>query len=229
MTLIRLRQRLVEGRLRRALLPCLAAEGLLVLGLGALVWHAHSPDRIDRAVAARLYAKPGSALRPVATAVTFFGSPLVVAVGAVLVATSVWWRYRDTFLALFCPTAVTVAALIEQLLKSTVSRARPPTARFAHEVDFSYPSGHTTASVALALSAILLVWAGRHGRGRWFKLVVLALYGFVVGLSRLVLGVHYLTDVVGGALLAAGTVLAVGWACSRDAIELDDAVAHPHG
>lgn len=210
-------QRLVEGRLRARLLPFVAAEAAVIAGLAAVVWHAKRPDRLDNEFASVFYAKPGTFVRTIATAVTFLGHPPVVAIAAAAVAAWAWWRFHDRLLTAFCPLAVGLSGLAERTLKTIVARPRPPTAVLAHEIDFSYPSGHVTGSAALALAAILLVWSCGPRRGRAPTITILALYALAVATSRLVLGVHYLTDVVGGALLATTCVLLVGAACSNKA------------
>jgi undecaprenyl-diphosphatase len=88
------------------------------------------------------------------------------------------------------------------------------TAVLAHELDYSFPSGHATGATALALTVILLVVAleSRH-RHLWIALA--GGYGIAICLSRLLLGVHYVTDILGAVALATGGVLAIGWACAR--------------
>src|SRR5262249_9179194 len=65
----------------------------------------------------------------------------------------------------------------------------------------SFPSGHTTTSMAAALAFSML--APRHKS--WFLLIAL-----LIGLSRIVLDVHYLSDVIAGALLGAAVAFWVG-------------------
>lgn len=96
--------------------------------------------------------------------------------------------------------------LLVQGLKRTVVRARPSTllphvTALAELPDhFSFPSGHASASMALAM-ATLLVWpvAG----------VAALLLAFAVGASRVYLRVHYVTDVVAGQALGAAAALVV--------------------
>jgi|GEM_PF-6992777 len=209
------RRRLLEGRLRHRLAELLAGETVVVAALAAIVWRSDAPDGVDAAVAAHLYAPPHTLIRAVATAVTFFGKPHVVAVGALLVAAWSWRRFRDRTLSVFCPAAVAVASLCEHVLKVEVRRPRPTTAVVSHLLDFSYPSGHATGASALVLATILLVWSGGPARHRSGVIIGLVVYALAVCTSRLVLGVHYLSDVVGAAVLATACVLAVGSMCSR--------------
>ena len=106
---------------------------------------------------------------------------------------------------------VAAAGLADDLLKVIFGRARPYlwlagddsgfgllrySAKFA-----SFPSGHTTTSMAAALVFGVLLPRGKY----WFLLAAL-----LIGLSRIVLDVHYLSDVIAGALLGTGVALLVG-------------------
>lgn len=96
---------------------------------------------------------------------------------------------------------VVVSHILVQIVKRAVSRRRPAgvirCASLVREPDrFSFPSGHATASmsVALAYGTAFPTWAA--------PLLLLAL---VVGFSRVRLGVHYPSDVVVGQLIAVCT------------------------
>jgi membrane-associated phospholipid phosphatase len=207
-------RRLVGGRLNRLLGPILTLEAVLVLGLGILVWHANAANTIDDRVATAVYAPPGTAARAVAGVITQFGSPAAAILGALIVAAWAWIHLRDRLLILFCPASVFLAAVSESGLKKVVARARPATALLAHERSYSFPSGHATAAAALALAtAILIVAAGFAWRR--VAVVALASYSLAISATRLVLGVHYLTDVVAANALAGAVVLVVAWATTR--------------
>lgn len=209
--------RLVDGRLREQLRLVLVVEIVLVVALAALAWRSATPDRVDAAVARALYVRPGSVLRSLTDVVTLIGKPVVVAALSFLVAGWAWRKTAEILLAAFSPVAVGATSVLGHLLKLLVERPRPATAVAAHELDFSFPSGHASAAAALALTVILLAVALRARRRR--PLIALAVgYAVAICLSRLLLGVHFLTDIVGAVALAAAVVLAVGWVCSHETL-----------
>jgi undecaprenyl-diphosphatase len=105
-----------------------------------------------------------------------------------------WWS------ASFTVVATAGAALLYTLIKVLVGRPRPQL--FPHAVSAggsSFPSGHATDSFCLALVAVFLVWhlSGHRGLTTLAGILLLS-YVVLVGLSRVVLGVHYPTDVLAG-------------------------------
>jgi membrane-associated phospholipid phosphatase len=90
------------------------------------------------------------------------------------------------------------------LLKGAFERKRPD---FADQETFSFPSGHAFGSaVVYGLMAILALRVWHGSRWRWVIAGGLALLILLIGLSRILLGKHYLTDVI------AGWSLGLGWA-----------------
>jgi undecaprenyl-diphosphatase len=197
---------LVGGRLRRFAPVVIAVEVGLVLMLAVLVWHATKGGWFDRAVGERLYAPPGSVPRVSFTLISVLGLPAVAMASAVGIGLAVWRRMRNVLMALFPPAAVILSVILESIVKVLVSRARPDTALLVHVHGRSFPSGHATATTALALTAAVLAYALRIHHRR-LVLVAGAAYALAVCLARIALGVHYLTDVVAGAALAGAVVL----------------------
>lgn len=116
---------------------------------------------------------------------------------AVLVVVLALWRHavRD---AVLLAVAVLGTLFLSPLAKVIVDRDRPRFANpVAHAAGQSYPSGHAlTSFVGVAALAAVCSPAPRR-----YVLAVGALVVAAVGFSRLILGVHYLSDVVGGWLL----------------------------
>lgn len=96
------------------------------------------------------------------------------------------------------------AALGEGIIKHLVQRPRPPlpaaTSLLLHQIPstFSFPSGHTASSFAAATT--LFRWKAPPAR-RWFFLILIYLIAGTIAFSRLYLGLHYFTDIVGGVAL----------------------------
>ncbi|MET8201169.1 phosphatase PAP2 family protein [Micromonospora taraxaci] len=113
-------------------------------------------------------------------------------------------------LALWAATTMVVGGLVGPLLKLLVGRDRPelldPVARAA---GYSFPSGHAL-NATLAAGVLLLVLLPYVGRGAarvavWVAAVLLTV---LTGLSRVALGVHFTSDVLGGWLLGVAVVAA---------------------
>ncbi|MFI5835263.1 phosphatase PAP2 family protein [Micromonospora sp. NPDC051300] len=138
----------------------------------------------------------------------FGPGPLRVAAAVVVV----WllWR-RAPRLAVWVVTTMVVGGLLGALLKLLVGRNRPdllePVARAA---GYSFPSGHAL-NAALAAGVLLLVFLpfARHSpAGRVALWAAAVLLTVVTGLSRIALGVHWTSDVVGGWVLGVAVVAA---------------------
>lgn len=98
--------------------------------------------------------------------------------------------------ALFFGLAVGGAGLLNQLAKGLFGRERPKLwSSLAPEATFSFPSGHAMGAMALGATLALLLWPTRW---RYPMLVSGSLFVFLVGVSRVYLGVHYPSDVLAG-------------------------------
>jgi membrane-associated phospholipid phosphatase len=184
----------------------------LVVGFGVAAWHG-GPTRVDsfdRGLGSVFYTHPGQAVRRVFDVITLLGEPAAVWVAAFVIGALVWRRWRTPLIAAFCPVVVLVSATVEKSLKYVVARSRPPTALFVHESGFSFPSGHATAAASLAFALMFLSvtcgWRRRPG-----AVALLTCYTALVAASRLVLGVHYASDVIAANALTGALTLALGW------------------
>ncbi|HEV3268333.1 MAG TPA: phosphatase PAP2 family protein [Acidimicrobiales bacterium] len=135
---------------------------------------------------------------------TQLGGALVIVPLGVVVAIVEWIRQRSLAVVTFLVLVVGGQFLVANIIKNIVGRARPTFDQLTGFSGTSFPSGHAVASAA-CLAAFALVIGRRRS-----LLVRSLLTGLAVGLAtgiawtRVMLGVHWLTDVLGG--------LALGWA-----------------
>lgn len=107
--------------------------------------------------------------------------------------------------------SVGIASVIGQVLKHIVGRHRPDLAfQLVHETDLSFPSGHTTGIVALAVAIYLAARsiARKHSRRQRRRVLVvgwvLGILATLVCVSRLYVAAHWGTDVIAGVALGMG-------------------------
>jgi len=138
------------------------------------------------------------------TLVTDLGETVTVVVVAVLVAIVDFRRTRNRWVAPFLLAVILGDKLLTEAVKQLVDRARPTIEAVAATLGPSFPSGHTSTAAA-SWAAFALVAGRWWGRSSWPVLAGVAV-GIAVGVaaSRVLLDVHWLTDVLAG--------LALGWA-----------------
>jgi undecaprenyl-diphosphatase len=148
--------------------------------------------------------------------VTQAGGVSALIVMSLLAAVLLYRRGQALIVAMSPSLALGTAGVLAAAGKQIIGRSRPPLGvRLLPETESSFPSGHATDSTALfvALALVVAVVILRKPLAR----VASALIGFgvsgVIGLSRLVLGVHWPTDVVAGWTLGTTVALMVTAAC----------------
>ncbi len=147
-----------------------------------------------------------SVLRVVEHLFDTLGMTIITAVVALLL-----WVKKHRRAAVFTVLVMVLSTVLNRVLKLVVSRDRPDWQDLTgHFTSMSFPSGHATAIAAFAgvLSMLAIMLLRRSGLRR-FSHVAATLLALVVGLDRILLGRHYPSDVIGGYLLGALTVLAV--------------------
>ena len=116
--------------------------------------------------------------------------------------------------ALFLAAGVAGALLLDDAIKNAVHRVRPHLWKSpAPEFDFSFPSGHSTGTMALVAALVVIAW---RTRWRWQAIICGGIHVAAVGFSRLYLGVHYPSDVMGGWLLGFVWICALTLLCSAE-------------
>ena len=138
------------------------------------------------------------ALTTVMMILTLFGDWRVMTpVG--IIAGLYWWRQRQYGRLAMLVTAAAGGSLLEQLLKLIFHRSRPDILGHMISVSgYSFPSGHAMISMCLYGMLLYLFAYGRPRGVQLASLVGAALLLLGIGLSRVYLGVHYPSDVLGG-------------------------------
>lgn len=166
----------------------LAAIWLSMLALGG--------GPIDRQVYEFLYAGHRPALRAIAHGFTVLGEPLLLIPAGFAIALVAWWL-KGGRLALSLLLVILVGRGLAEAQKYWVARVRPDLEPHLVVVNSSsFPSGHATSSMIFYLAAATALTAGT----RWQRRAATAaiLLSLLIGISRVMLGVHWPSDVVGG-------------------------------
>ena len=172
-----------------------------LVGFGVIAWLVGQPGipPIDTASTDYLHGLASPTLDALMVGVTGLGSSVVLASTAGLAAVVLAIRRRRTE-AVFVALALVGTLVLNETLKAVVQRPRPGFAWAEVLPDFGFPSGH--AMNAFVVYVALAVVVRRLG-GRRVGIVALALaiiLAVSIGISRIYLGAHRLTDVVGGYL-----------------------------
>jgi membrane-associated phospholipid phosphatase len=201
--------RVTGDALVRATVP-----GLLLVALGLAVFaglldgvqERDDLTALDRPVLSWLVDQRGETATTVLSAITFVTGPtvlpiiFVVACGLWALVRREWWR------PLLLAGAMAGSTLLSLAIKGLVARPRPPIETMqvpGAETTASFPSGHTIGTATFLLVAGYLACRRRPTAGRIVTWAVAGAVGIaVVGLSRLYLGYHFLTDVLAAIALA---------------------------
>ena len=149
-------------------------------------------------------------LTSVLRVITWLGSTaVIIPLGVIVGVFFVLRRRRWQPLALLA-AAVGGAVGLYDIVKPLIGRPRPPPAIWiGHYSGAAFPSGHAAQSVAFYAMLAIVLGAGRSPRAKTVLWSAAALIALAVGGSRIYLGAHWLTDVLGGYALGACWVATV--------------------
>ena len=137
-------------------------------------------------------------LTPIVKVITNFGGIVCLVILAIL--SFVIIKNKKIGLAIIGNLGI--SAFLNYILKIILQRPRPTGYRLIEETGYSFPSGHSMASMAFYGFFIYLVYKNvKNKYAKWGLITVLSLLIILIGLSRVYLGVHYLSDVLGGFLV----------------------------
>ena len=128
--------------------------------------------------------------------ITNFGDMVaVIGVAVVSLLISYVFKYKN-----YCLEILSISAfqhICNRVLKSIFQRPRIREYILVHESSYSFPSGHTMTAVVLWGFIIYIMSKGKYKKYCFFPLIIILLVGF----SRIYLGAHYFTDVLGAGLI----------------------------
>ncbi len=185
-------------------LLALLTGGIVVGGLAVLLHGNPTIVGLDARISAWAHRHATTWSRDGLDVVTNLGGTVVVIALAMVLAVVETARTRSRWITPFLLAVLAGELLLSTTIKGLVDRARPTLNPTAQTLGPSFPSGHTTAAAAFYTAAALVIGRSAGPRAR------AALAGAAVGIavavaaSRVLLDVHWVTDVIGG--------LALGWA-----------------
>ncbi|MET0853529.1 MAG: phosphatase PAP2 family protein [Microterricola sp.] len=196
-----------------ALIGGLAAIGLAAfIGAWITILNAGEPLAVDAAWLQLMLETRTPFTEGLALFLNFIGGGRVGILVVPLAIAGLFLVLRRPWAALFSIAAALASTLGVQLLKHLFGRARPDE-MLVHSDFGSFPSGHTANAAAIAVTFGVLI-------PRVWVWVAGSAYVVLMAWSRALLGAHWLSDTIGGALIGAGVVLVL-WAFSASWLEAE--------
>lgn len=135
-------------------------------------------------------------------AITFLGSTgFIIALCAIFLIVFIIIKHKNK--GFIVTSVLIISTVINNGIKLIIQRERPDVIKLVTEHSFSFPSGHTMASVSMY--GILMYLVIRSNLNNKLKIVLSTILGIIpilVAISRVYLGAHYITDVIGGIIMS---------------------------
>lgn len=136
---------------------------------------------------------------PIAKFITNFGGAVFLSIATIALLLLI--KNKKIGLSIF--SNIVIITILNQLLKRILRRPRPTEFRIVEETGYSFPSGHSMVSMAFYGYLIYLIYRYIKNKYiKWSLIVLLSILICLIGISRIYLGVHYTSDVLGGFLLS---------------------------
>ena len=135
---------------------------------------------------------------PIAKFITNFGGPIFLSTICIILFIII----KNKKIGLSIIMNIAIIAILNQVLKRILQRPRPTEFRIIEETGYSFPSGHSMVSMAFYGYLIYLIY--KYIKNKYVKCISIVLLSILIcsiGISRIYLGVHYTSDVLGGFLI----------------------------
>jgi undecaprenyl-diphosphatase len=164
---------------------------------------------MDKAIASVFVTSNDSILK-IFGYITELGSKAGIGTVALITLLVLWLTKKDYIAMATIALAVAVGNEVNKLLKNWIGRERPELEHLDEVASLSFPSGHAMVGTILyMLIAYFLVKYIPSKKGKWIAAIACAVIILLLGVSRIILHVHYPTDVIGG--YAFGFIWAFLW------------------
>ena len=136
---------------------------------------------------------------PIAKFITNFGGAIFLSIATIALLLLI--KNKKIGLSIF--SNIVIITILNQLLKRILRRPRPTEFRIVEETGYSFPSGHSMVSMAFYGYLIYLIYRYiKNKYVKWTLITILSILICLIGISRIYLGVHYTSDVLGGFLIS---------------------------
>lgn len=125
--------------------------------------------------------------------ITFLGGATVV----ILITLITLIILKNKKIGLFMSVNLILITILQYILKPLIGRTRPTGINLVNESSLSFPSGHSLTAMAFYGYIIYLIYKSKLKYKKLY-IVLLGILILLIGLSRIYLGAHYTTDVLGG-------------------------------
>ncbi|MHC0036789.1 phosphatase PAP2 family protein [Pseudoneobacillus sp. C159] len=158
---------------------------------------------------AKVFVTNNKSILTFADYITELGSKPGIVVVALISVILLWLLKRDYTAMAIIALAIALGNEVNKLLKNLVGRERPSLEHLDHD-SLSFPSGH--AMVGIILYMLIAYFLAKYiptQKGKWLSVIVCLILVLILGMSRLILNVHYPSDVIAG--YAFGFIWAFLW------------------
>lgn len=172
--------------------------GLIFLFLAYKVYDIDHGVLFDNSILEALHRETNVSLFMASKFISFLGSAYVIA-GLILVMSVYYYRKNNYYFIKLLAANTILSYLINFLLKQLIHRIRPVDFFRIDYFGYSFPSGHSMINMSLWLTIAYII--SREGRNKKLIYPLTLLYIGAMGFSRLYLGVHWPTDIIGGFIM----------------------------
>lgn len=174
---------------------CLIIFSALALQINYL----HGEFSWDKKILLAIHNTSNSFLDNLTSVLTDFGRFKLIVLFTILISFLLFF-YNKKRLLTYLITSIFTSAIVNFIIKILFHRPRPNLWESSYPLpsDFSFPSGHAMGSMTLALTLLVVCWGSRYQILLW---ILATIYVILIAWTRLYLGVHYPSDILGGWLL----------------------------